>query len=61
MKEFEDYKPKNLQLRGIPKDVYDILIDKQALQKKKCSCQFSLEQTVYQLIRKFGKKDDEQC
>jgi hypothetical protein len=51
----ENYKPKHLQLRGIPKDIYDIVIDAQAEQKKKCNCQYSLEQTIYLLLRR-GKK-----
>lgn len=49
------YKPKNCRLRGIPKDVYDIIIDAQAEKKKNCNCQYSIEQTIYLLIRKVTK------
>lgn len=53
----EEYKPKNSRLRAIPKDVYDTIIDEQAKQKKKCNCQFSIEQTIYLIIRKISRKD----
>jgi hypothetical protein len=51
------YKPKNARLRAIPKEVYDIIIDAQAEQKKKCNCQYSIEQTIYLLIKRVKKQE----
>ena len=42
----------------MPKDIHDILLDAQAEIKKKCDCQFSIEQTIYSLIRKSVKKNE---
>lgn len=53
----EAYKPKQYRLREMPKDVHQILLSEQATQKSKCNCQFSLEQTMYMLIRKAKKSD----
>jgi hypothetical protein len=52
------YKPKQMRLREMPKDVRDILLDVQTTKKKKCNCHFSLEQTIYMIIRKANKQDD---
>lgn len=54
----EIYRAKQARLRGIPKDVYDIIIDAQATQKKKCNCLFSIEQTIYLLLRKVVKNEN---
>lgn len=53
----QDYKPKQLRLREMPKDVYDLILEAQLVQKKKCNCMFSLEQTIYSIIRKVSKSD----
>ena len=52
-----NYKPKQMRLREMPADVYDLLIDAQAEHKKKYKVQFSLEQTIYKLLRKGSKLD----
>ena len=46
---------KEIKLKRTPPDVYKILLKEQARKKISCGCQFSLEQTVYMLIRKFEK------
>jgi len=47
------YKPKNLRLKAIPEDVYDMLLDEQSQQKKAHkTSQFNLEKVIYILIRK---------
>ena len=56
--ENDDYKAKQLRLREMPEDVYSILLKEQAEQKQKCKCQFSLEQTIYKLIRKATRHED---
>ena len=53
----EIYKSKQMRLREMPKDVYEILIDAQSAQKKKCNCQYSLEQTIYKLVRLTAKSE----
>ncbi len=53
----DNYKPKQLRLREMPKDIYDIILDVQTEQKKKCNCQFSQEQTIYKIIRKAAKQE----
>jgi len=55
--EADGYKPKQLRLREMPKDVYDIILDAQTEHKKKCNCQFSQEQTIYKIIRKAAKQE----
>lgn len=52
------YKPKQLRLRQMPKDVYDLVITAQAEQKKKCNCQYNIEQTIYLMIRKLEKRNE---
>lgn len=54
-----NYKPKQMRLREVPKDVYDLLLEAQLNQKKKCNCQFSLEQTIYMLVRKGNKRESD--
>jgi hypothetical protein len=54
----QEYKPKHLQLRGMPKDVRDIILEFQKEKKQTCNCQFSMEQTVYMIVRKASKKDE---
>lgn len=44
-------KPKSILLKEVPKDVYDILIDEQAKFRKQQNKVFSLERTVYKIIR----------
>lgn len=48
-------KTKTLKLRKIPPDVYGILLRIQGDKKVKCNCQYSLEQTVYMIIRKMAE------
>lgn len=50
-------KPKQLRLDAVPKDVYKILITEQGKKKVDCECQFSLEQTIYMLIRRAVKEE----
>lgn len=49
---------KTLKLRKIPPDVYNILLKIQGDKKVKCNCQYSLEQTVYMIIRKTSETED---
>jgi hypothetical protein len=51
------YKPKQYRLREMPKDIYDIIMDVQTEQRKRCQCQFSKEQTIYKIIRKAAKQE----
>lgn len=44
-------KLKTLPLKKVPKDVYDILLDKQLMFKKNCNCSYSLQRTVFAIIR----------
>lgn len=37
--------------KNIPPEIYKLLIKKQSEIKSECGCQFSLEATVYKLIR----------
>jgi len=48
---------KSLKLRQIPPDVYQLLLKIQGEKKVQCNCQYSLEQTVYMIIRAFTKPD----
>lgn len=52
-------KGKPILLKDVPKDVYDILIDEQAKIRKQGSKMYSLQSTVYKIIRDFnnGKKE----
>lgn len=50
------YMTKKLLLRAVPLDVYRIILQEQAEQKVNCNCQFSIEKTIYKLIRK-AKED----
>ncbi len=52
-------KLKQHKLKAIPPDVYDILLDEQKEKKKQCHCQYSIEQTIYMLIRRAAKKPSE--
>ncbi len=54
----EVYSPKQFRLREMPEDVYHILLTTQAEKKKSCNCQFSLEQTIYKIIREFRRNGD---
>jgi hypothetical protein len=60
MKGPNGYKPKSYRLREMPKDVYDLIIDEQAKKKKSCNCQFSIESTIYMMLRRAGKVTEEQ-
>jgi Tfp pilus assembly ATPase PilU len=42
---------RSFTLKQIPKDVWDIMIDQQADFKKTCDCNYSLERTVFKIIR----------
>lgn len=49
---------KTLYLKNIPKDIQDMLVDKQAeLKKKKGHNKFSLECTIYATLRECKKKN----
>lgn len=54
-----DYQPIQMRLREMPEDVRAIVLKVQAEQKVKCNCQFSQEQTIYKLIRKAAKAEEE--
>ncbi|MBK7882496.1 MAG: hypothetical protein IPJ81_00640 [Chitinophagaceae bacterium] len=56
----EEYKPKRIDLKEIPKDVWDILLDLQVHYKKKCNCQLGLEQTIYKAVRELKHNADKQ-
>lgn len=45
-------KTKILNLRKIPMDVYKMILEQQGIKKAECGCQYSMEQTVYMLIRR---------
>lgn len=49
-------KAKKMILRNIPKDVYKIILTEQGKKKVDCECQFSIEQTIYMLIRRAVKE-----
>lgn len=49
-------KGKKMILRNIPKDVYKIILVEQGKKKVDCECQFSIEQTIYMLIRWAAKE-----
>jgi hypothetical protein len=53
----EQKKLKQHKLKAIPEDVYRIILEKQLEHKLHCNCQFSIEQTIYKLIRLAGKKE----
>jgi hypothetical protein len=55
----EEYKPRQMRLREMPEDVRKILLQKQAEHKIKCNCHYSLEQTIYKLIRAAAKEQKE--
>lgn len=44
-------KYKSILLKEVPKDVYDILVDEQAKVRKEKNKVFSLESTVYKIVR----------
>ncbi len=48
---------KAILLRKMPPDVYKIVIEAQGKKKTDCSCQFSIEQTIYMLIRRIVKEE----
>lgn len=52
-----NYKPKSSRLSAIPKDVYDMILEAQLQQKQKCNCQYSIEQTIYLMIRKLKREN----
>lgn len=39
--------------RNIPKDVKDIILEKQTDQKKSCNCMVSLETSIYKIVREW--------
>ena len=51
------HKLHQMRLNAIPDDVRTILLRAQLEKKISCNCQFSLEQTVYMLLRKAGKEE----
>jgi hypothetical protein len=51
---------KTFKLKKIPPDVYNILLKVQGDKKVKCNCQYSLEQTVYMIIRENAKIQQEE-
>lgn len=55
----EEYKPKRIDLKNIPKDVWDILLDQQVHYKKKCNCHLGLEETIYRIVRKLKNADNQ--
>ncbi len=57
MSETNEDKPKQHKLKAIPADVYTIILEQQAKSKIDCKCQFSIEQTIYKLIRKAVKPE----
>ncbi len=57
MSETNEEKLKQHKLKAIPADVYTILLEQQAKTKIECRCQFSIEQTIYKLIRKAVKTE----
>lgn len=44
-------------LRSMPKDVHELLIRRQALEKIRCNCIVSIETTIYKIIRESENKD----
>lgn len=52
-------KGKAILLKEVPKDVYDILLDEQTRVRKEGNKVFSLERTIYKIVREFnnGKKE----
>lgn len=48
-------KTKTLKLRKIPMDVYKLILKHQGIKKTECGCQYSMEQTIYSLIRRACK------
>lgn len=48
-------KPKSILLKEVPKDIYDILVDEQAKFRKEQNKMFSLERTVYKIIREIKR------
>lgn len=44
-----------LQLRMVPEDVRKEILEMQVYMKMKCSCNFSLEKTVYKIIRNWHR------
>jgi len=57
----KDHKTRNYPiaflLRSMPKDVHDILIRRQTVEKIKCGCIVSIETTLYKMIRESENKD----
>lgn len=45
------YKPKALNLKAIPEDVYNEILKVQSAEKIKHNKQFSLERAVYKIIK----------
>jgi hypothetical protein len=45
----------SLTLRVVPQEVRKELLLEQGKLKKKCNCQISLEQTAYNIIKKWGR------
>lgn len=43
----------SIDLRSPPKDVRKEILEMQTYMKMKCSCNFSLEKTVYMIVRKW--------
>lgn len=51
-------KGKSILLKEVPKDVYDILLDEQTKIRKDGNKVFSLERTIYKIVRDFNKKEE---
>lgn len=50
---------KSLLLRQMPKDIHDYLLGQQMELKKSCNCQKSIETTIYSIIRRFKKHQED--
>jgi hypothetical protein len=45
----------SIKLHVVPEEVRKVLLSEQGFLKKKCNCQISLEQTAYNIIKKWGR------
>lgn len=53
----EEYIPKNVLLKNVPKDVNDIIIDLQASEKKKRgTLQYSISSTLFKIVKEWKNR-----
>lgn len=47
----------SIRSKYMPKNIYTILLKKQGEMKAACGCQFSLEKTIYKIVKYVEDKD----